>query len=533
MKTTTLLLMVLPLALGAQSWSWVTPVDGSGGERCAALQVLENGGLAVGGAFTGSLEVQGWEAQNMGGDDLYVIYLNAARELEWALSAGSSQDDETSALAELPNGDIAFAGAFWFSLQIADTLLSSGSNPRGLFVSRFSPEGQLRWARSIPGEGLKNITGLAARPDGSIAIAGYFEQNLGLAPFFLESGRDDGSTHAFVATLSADGSTLWARQAGHSNDTRANALALLPDNGLAIGGFFNDTTRFEDIQFTANTYDPDAFIASYAEDGSFRWARKAGGVVDDEVRGLASGPDGSVYATGSMIGVMRVSDDIVLETTSGNPNIFLLKYDDNGDPLFGRTLGNAGIQQGLDIDIQEGLLAISGSYTGELEIDGRMITSGGRPHGFAAGFTPDGEGRWLVPIPANVALVASCLDIGPGQEVAVGGSYGQTATFDAAQLSCTGSTGVFAGQLNPALTPAVEPARPELEVDIYPNPGSGHFYLLPGGLPYSVQIFDGLGQRLGQWEDTDELYLTSLPAGAYFIMVSLENMDRVLQVMIK
>ena len=530
MKIVKCLAIIFPFALGAQSWSWVAPVDGSQGESCIVLQALESGGVATGGAFTGSLDVQGWEAQAMGGDDLYLLRLDADQQLLWGLAAGSPQDDEVSALAELPDGDIAFAGAFWFELQLGDTLLSSGGTPRGLFIARLTPEGQVRWARSIPGQGLKNITGLLARPDGSLALTGYFEQSLDLAPLFLNSARDDGSTFAFVAALSGQGESLWAQQAGQSNDTRSNAIALLPDGALAIGGFFNDTTRFEDTQFTANTFDPDAFLASYAEDGSFRWARKAGGVVDDEVRALASGPEGAIYATGSMIGVMAVSEDIVLQTTSGNPNFFLLKYNAEGTPLYGRTLGNAQIQQGLDIDEQEGLVAISGTFTGGLEIDGRAISSGGTPHGFAAGFNAEGEGRWLVPVPANVALVASCLDIGPERRVLVGGSYAQTATFDEELLSCTGSTGAFIAQLSPALTPLAEAPLQELKVEVFPNPGNGHFRLQPAGRPYAIRLYDGLGRLLRQWEDTDQLRMEELPGGWYMVVVSLGNKTKVLRV---
>lgn len=522
---------VLPLALTAQSWSWVAPIDGSGGERCEVVQALEGGGLAVGGAFSGSLEVQGLGIDGLGNDDLYLLRLDADQRLLWAVVAGSSQDDETTALAELPGGDIAFAGAFWFSVQLGDTLLGSGSTSRSLFVARLSPEGQLRWARSIPGQGLKNITGLAARPDGSLALAGYFERDLDLSPFFLESGRADGTTFAFVAALDGQGETIWARQAGHSNDTRANAIALMPDGGMAIGGFFNDTARFDEIQFTANTFDPDAFIASYAADGSLRWARKAGGVVDDEVRGLAAGADGSVYATGSMIGVMTVSDEIVLQTTSGNPNFFLLKYSAEGEPLFGRTLGNAQIQRGLAIDALDGLVAISGAFTGSFEVDGLTADSGGLPHGFAAGFNTAGEGRWLVPIPANTALVASCLDIGPGGRVTVGGSYSRTAVFDEEELACAGSTGAFVGQLNPALTPVIEARRQELNVEVFPNPGSGRFYLLPAGLPYDVALYDNLGRRLGQWVGADELRLEGLPGGWYAVTVRLGEAYRVLRVL--
>lgn len=522
---------VLPLALAAQSWSWVTPVDGSDSESCTALLATADGGLLAGGAFSGALEVQGWEAAGRGGDDLYLLRFGAGRQLEWALAAGSPQDDEIRAVAELPSGDIALAGAFWFEIQLGDTLIGSGGSPRSLFAARLSPDGQIRWARSFPGMGLKNINALAARPDGSLALAGFFEQNLDLGAITLDSGRDDGATFAFVAVLDSAGETLWARQAGHSNDTRANALALLPGGALAIGGFFNDTTRFEENQFTANTFDRDVFLASYNADGALRWARKAGGVVDDELRALAAGPDGAIYATGSMIGVMALSEEIVIQTPTGNPDLFLLKYDADGTPLFGRALGGAPVQQGLAIDVYGGLVAVSGTFTGAISLDGLLAESGGTPAGYAAGFNTEGFARWLVSIPSSAASLASCLDISGDGRVLVGGSYVQNAAFDGETLSCSGSTGVFAGQLAPALTPAVEePQREELEVQVFPNPGKGRFYLRPGGAPYTIELYDGMGRRLGRWEGADELHVEGLPGGIYMLVVYLGEARRVLRV---
>jgi len=525
-------IFILPLALSAQSWSWVAPIDGSEGESCSVVQALEGGGLLVGGAFNGNLQVQGWEVPGMGEDDFFLLRLNEDQELEWGLAAGSAQDDEIRAVAELPSGDIALAGAFWFEIQLADTVVSSGGSPRALFVARLSPEGQLRWARSFPGRGLKNINGLIARSDGSLAIAGFFEQTLELGAVLLDSGRDDGSTFAFVAALNGEGETLWAQQAGQSGDTRANALALQPDGGLAIGGFFNDTTRFGEARFTANTFDPDAFLASYEADGSFRWARKAGGVIDDEIRALAAGPDGAIYATGAMVGVMALSEEIVLQTTTGNPDFFLLKYDAGGTPLYGRALGGAPIQSGLDIEVQGELVAICGVFSGALSLDGLSVAGGQAANGFIAGFNTQGEARWLVSVPSEAASLASCLDITAGGSVLVGGSYAQHAVFDGAALTATGSTGVFAGQLSPALTPVPEFPGQGLDVKIFPNPGRGRAFLYPEGLPYAILLYDEQGRLLRHWQNRDELQLEGLPAGLYTVVIGLKDKRKVLRLVL-
>lgn len=348
----------------------------------------------------------------------------------------------------------------------------------------------------------------------------------------LDSGRDDGSTFAFVAALNGEGETLWAQQAGQSGDTRANALALQPDGGLAIGGFFNDTTRFGEARFTANTFDPDAFLASYGAGGSFRWARKAGGVIDDEIRALAAGPDGAIYATGAMVGVMALSEEIVLQTTTGNPDFFLLKYDAGGTPLYGRALGGAPIQSGLDIEVQGELVAICGVFSGALSLDGLSVAGGQAANGFIAGFNTQGEARWLVSVPSEAASLASCLDITAGGSVLVGGSYAQHAVFDGTTLTATGSTGVFAGQLSPALTPVPEFPGQGLDVKIFPNPGRGRAFLYPEGLPYAILLYDEQGRLLRHWQNRDELQLEGLPAGLYTVVIGLKDKRKVLRLVL-
>lgn len=507
------------MLLQAQDWSWVLPLDGLGDESCRSVRAAADGRVLVGGAFEGTLEIEGWQAVSAGESDLFLASFGPDRSLQWALGAGGSQDDEISSITILPCGDIVCAGAFWFSMPLADTVLLSGSSPRALFTARFSPEGTLRWARSFSGQGLKGIAGVAAISDDSLAIAGFFEQTLELSGMNLESGLDDGSTFTFTALLDGGGATLWAQQAGYSGDTRATALALLPDGAIAIGGFFNDTTRIGELQFTANTFDRDVFLACYGPGGELRWARKAGGVIDDELAALAADEQGNIYATGFLVGVMALSDEIIIQSSTGNADFFLLKYSPGGEPLFGRALGGTELQQGLAIAVHDGIVVAGGAFQGAMAFDGFSADAGASPDAFIAGFNQNGEARWLVTIPADFVALASSLDFGPQGQLFAGGAFGQNAAFDGAVWTSSGSTSLFLGQLRPSLTPAA-PAPPRLPVEVFPNPARGRIYLHPPGRDYRFVLYNALGRPILQARGQDEAALPpGLPPGVYFLII--------------
>jgi hypothetical protein len=504
-----------------QNWAWALPLDGAGNETCNAMAAAPGGRVVVGGAFDETIAFGGWQAASQGRSDLFLAVFNADQELEWAIGAGSSQDDEISSLAILPSGDIACAGAFWFELQLADTLLTSPpDNPRSLFVARFSPQGQLRWAHSISGQGLKGLGGIAARSDGSLAIAGFFERTLELGHITLESMGIAGATYSFTAVLEGNGSTRWARQAGLSGDTRAHDLAVLPDGSIAIGGYFNAVTQIGNETFNANTSDRDGFLACYDAFGEVRWARKAGGVFDEEILALASDAEGHVYATGYLVGVMTLSGELAIQSSTTSPDFFLLKYSSQGEAIYARALGGPQFQQALSIAEHGGQLAIGGGYQGTMGFDGLSASSASNLDAFIAGFeASSGEARWLATVPAGQFAQVFDLAYNPTGAVLACGSFSQSALFDSMSWPSTGSTGAFFGQLSPALTPAPFAATRELPVTVFPNPARGQLHLAPPSTTYRTLLFDPLGRAVFSSQGQHLLHLPPLPPGVYTLWV--------------
>ena len=530
-RITILLLLFAPFIINAQSWSWAINPDGDDNENCSGIIQLENGRWVIGGAFKGTISIDNWSATSAGESDYLLAVYDENQHLEWAISGGGTEDDFISSIDQLPNGDLIFAGGFWFELPILDTVLIATDSPRALFLACISEEGVLQWAQQYSGTGLKEISDITALENNKLSITGHYEQSLLLGDTTLLSGTVDGTTYCFAAQFDANGQFQWVQQGGLRNDTRATAITTLPNNSIAIGGFFNDTTLIAGEQFIANAFDRDVFLVAYDDNGIPLWARKAGGVIDDELNALASDEDGNIYATGNMIGVLTLSDDISIQTQDGNTDFFLLKYAPDGTPLFGRALGSDLFQQGLAIDVASGLVVIGGSFQGNVSFDGLSASSPNIPRAFIAGFDTDGEGRWLVDVPADLLGVTNAVSVNENRLVLAGGSFGQTADFDDVTYTSMGLTSLFVGQLWPALTGETEIGFARSKITAFPNPLEDTlFFELPayGGASMIVYLYDSIGHLLrrvevGHLHSSAHINVKGLPPGAYHWVVRREG----------
>lgn len=77
----------------------------------------------------------------------------------------------------------------------------------------------------------------------------------------------------------------------------------------------------------------DIFVAKYSPTGEVLWVRSGGGSGDDESHGIAVYPDGSSIVAGSFERTAEFGSgpDRVSVTSESGKDVFLVKYDTNGD----------------------------------------------------------------------------------------------------------------------------------------------------------------------------------------------------------
>ena len=119
--------------------------------------------------------------------------------------------------------------------------------------------------------------------------------------------------------------------------SKIESVAKTMDNGYVISGFFTKDADFNGdgiADITADSIDYAGFIAKYAEDGSFEFAKPVY-TVDEEVRliDVTQTNDGGYVVVGSYLGESLYVGDISagLTNTSNNTKALVIKFGASGD----------------------------------------------------------------------------------------------------------------------------------------------------------------------------------------------------------
>lgn len=499
-------------------WQWMQTFGGSGLDNSTGVVAAE-GQIFTAGVFSG----QSWIGSNLlssaGEEDVYVAGLDAGGAVSWVLSGGGTLDDEVTAVGTDAQGNVLVAGAYWLNAAFAGVNFTAQQSSRSLFVLHISPGGELNWAKNLHGTAIKKISAIGADAYGNVYLSGYFQGQLSLDEWVLTA---NGATDLFVTKLDASGGVTWAAHAGQSGDTRITGMAVKPGGGVVVGGYFNGITQIGDYLFTANTYDRDVFLADYDADGFLQWARKAGGVHNDELTGIAIGEGGTVFATGYLVGVMSLGEGIAIQSANGNPDFYLLKYNSDGLPLQARAMGGALRDQSMSIVSSEGTLAITGFFLDAINIDGQQVINAGPAAGFILRFDTtltllqaevirSGEGPVY---PSQIAVDAA-------GNFLVTGSFEGVLQYGGATTAGAGGADAFTGKWKPLSTATDEPFPAQAhDLAVYPNPASGAFQISTAATLRMVQVFDQQGKMVFTASSDQRLIpAQQWAAGVYRVLV--------------
>ncbi|PHN03026.1 T9SS type A sorting domain-containing protein [Flavilitoribacter nigricans] len=482
------------------------------------------GGFFVAGTTDGAFTPAGTPLPVYGQEDFFLGRLDAEGNWLWARSGGSFLNDEIRVMRSMPDGGLLLAGTFWLDFTYDEFELSTSDNIRGAFILRTDALGNEQWGKVINGANLREIEDVKIGPEGQIYLTGYFAETLQFDTLELEARGDN---DAFLLKLSPDGELESWQQLGYKGTTRGQTLALHPDGGYYWGGVYDDTLRVDTAELYANTFDRDVFVGRFDGDGNALWAKRAGGVFEEELIAMETDEDGNVVATGFLIGVMTLSETLSVQSRNGNPDIFLFQYDETGAPLWARAIGGNLIDLPTDLNLQEDVLYLSGTYQGSIAWDDLSTPTTGGVNGFVAAFDPaSGNSQWLAPVTTEEFVFVEALAVDSELGLFAIGSFTGTARLGSFTVTNPGDYDVFLTAVDPGLTSVFSPeAFPELK--LFPNPARDRIYLENRENPIvRLQIYDAAGRK--RWERHGQLLsqplnVSTLEPGLYWLVIHLEE----------
>ena len=203
----------------AGAYVWARRVGGTIVDIGYGVAVDAGGNVLVAGAFQVTVDFDpGTGTANLtsaGGDDLFVLKLDAAGNYVWARRAGGPSGDLGYGVAVDAAGNVVVAGSFRETVDFDPGSAVVNLTSAGLddaFVWKLDVTGQHVWARRAGGADLDVATGITVDSLGSVVTTGYFRATADFDPgagtFNLTSaGSTDGFVWQFKAAAVAG--TVW------------------------------------------------------------------------------------------------------------------------------------------------------------------------------------------------------------------------------------------------------------------------------------------------------------------------------------
>ena len=192
---------------------------------------------------------------------------------------------------------------------------------------------------------------------------------------------------AFIAKYDANGSELWFQWLGEG---QAFDVSTDPAGNVLITGAFG--------VYPVEAANPQTsiFVVKLDPSGAQQWVRTFGtpGGTYDEGMGIAADASGAVLSTGRFLGTVNFGGTPL--TSAGYEDIFVAKFDANGNHVWSRRAGSANFMEygfGITVD-GEGNVVVTGTHYGPIDMGGGMLPYGGKPDIFLAKYASDGSHVW-------------------------------------------------------------------------------------------------------------------------------------------
>ena len=180
----------------------------------------------------------------------------------------------------------------------------------------------------------------------------------------------------FVTSLSAqDVDFEWAAGFGGVSNDDPHSMVVDASGNIYTIGVFTGTVDFDPGVGTHNLVSngsSDCFIQKLDPSGNFLWAKSFGGLQYDSPLSLSLDTAENIVITGSYSGSFDFDpgSGTTILTSNGFGDIFISKFDSNGNFIWAKSIGGVGTEYGKSIDAAaDGYIYVTGGFSSLVDFD--------------------------------------------------------------------------------------------------------------------------------------------------------------------
>lgn len=413
----------------------------------SAIAYDKSGNILLAGSFSGTINLGGTTLTSAGMDDAFVAKFTPAGQLLWAKRFGDGQVQVASGIGADANGNVYVTGNFKGSINFGGSALNAnGTLFTDIYLAKLTSDGNHVWSKHFGDEYVQTARGLAVDAAGNAILVGSFQLTVNFGGGNLMSA---GAFDGFVAKYDTAGAHQWSRKYGNEADQYVRSVALDATGNVYVSGDAAGAIDFGGGAMSA-TSNPSAFVAKLDSLGNATWAKLSNGTMAGNAKGnaVAVGPNGDVVVGGNFKGTFDMGGEPV--ENLGTDDAFVTLYSAAGVHKYTQTYGDGESQSATGVAIaSNGEVFVGGNFSGTIDLGGGAVTSAGSFDGFLARLNSTGCPAWARAYAGPMAQLTQALALDPTTGgVALTGSFNGSADFGLGSISAAGDD-VFLLSVNP------------------------------------------------------------------------------------
>ncbi len=525
-------MLFVTIGVNAQTpnWLWAKSACGSGNgvASVTSITVDASGNSYITGYFQsdtitfGSFTLAN-DTNNSYTPNIFLAKYDANGNVLWARSAvGKSSvihtGDEALSVAVDILGNAYITGYFTStSITFGSTTLSN-SGSTDIFLTKYDINGNVLWAKTTGGTSYYNdvASSVVVDASGNAYITGNYYDTIIFASDTLKNTSINPSI--FLTKYDANGNVIWAEGTGGTSGDDATSVTVDVSGNIYLTGYFGAGDN-GNITFGTDTLinagEYDIFLAKYNTNGNVLWASSAGGTGEDMAYSLATDTLGNVYVTGYFDSPSIIFGSTTL-TNSAIWNIFLTKYNASGTVVWARNVGGIGNNYAYSVAVDAlGNTYVAGNYNSSDTVLEKYDTAGNK--------------RWAE---SEGGAGVTCVAVDNSENTYVAGLFKGKVFLGSDTLTNTNLNYayIYLAKFNcDSIITEIKELANSFNISVYPNPNTGEFQIKsPNYRVSSIEIYNVLGKKVYSTYNfkqttTNEIDISDWPSGIYVVEARIGN----------
>jgi hypothetical protein len=306
----------------------------------------------------------------------------------WSQGFGDARNQEGTSVAVDGAGNVLSTGYFEGAVDFGGgPLMSAGDGD--IYLAKFDTDGNHIWSQRFGDSARQWGISTAADGPGNILLTGFI---VGITDFGGGPLIGDDRGDIFLAKFDPSGNHIWSQGFAGSYQDVGWCVAVDDAGNTLLTGYYEGTVDFGGGPLPS-TGGWGIYVAKFDPSGNHIWSQGFGDTGINWGTGVAADGAGNVLLTGRFEGVVDFGGGPL--PSAGEGDIFLAKFDLDGNHIWSQRFGNSELQWGRDIAVDgAGDVFITGQFRGTVDFGGGPLMSAGRDDIYLAKFDSGGNHIW-------------------------------------------------------------------------------------------------------------------------------------------